>query len=92
LLREANASVARAAVRAAHDRFRPAFHFLPAGRFMNDPNGCVQFQGAYHVFFQHLPFWGEKDAASQPGWGHAVTRDLVHWQHWPIALMPMPGT
>ena len=91
-LLDAEASVTRAAARVGTDRYHPAYHFLPAGRFMNDPNGCVQFQGDYHVFYQHLPFWGEKDASGAPGWGHAVSRDLVHWQHWPIALMPVPGT
>jgi beta-fructofuranosidase len=92
LIAAAEQSVVVAAARVAQDRFRPAFHFLPAGRFMNDPNGCVQFQGAYHLFFQHLPFWGEPGASGAPGWGHAVTRDLVHWQHCPIALMPVPGS
>lgn len=92
LLADAQKSVAKAAAIVPHDRFRPAFHFVPAGRFMNDPNGCVQFGDQYHVFFQHLPFWGEKNAPMAPGWGHAVSRDLVHWTHLPIALMPVPGT
>lgn len=90
LLAEAEKSVAEAAHRVASDRLRPAFHFLPAGRFMNDPNGCVQFGDEYHMFFQHLPYWGEPNASSAPGWGHAVSRDLVHWQRQPIALMPIP--
>jgi beta-fructofuranosidase len=92
LLADAEKSVAAAASRVGSDRLRPAFHFLPAGRFMNDPNGCVQFGGVYHMFFQHLPFWGQPNAASGPGWGHATSRDMVHWQHLPIALMPIPGT
>lgn len=92
LIAEAEKSVETAAARAANDRFRPAYHLLPAGRFINDPNGCVQFEGAYHMFYQHLPFWGEKDGSPAPGWGHAVSRDLVHWQRWTIALMPLPGT
>jgi hypothetical protein len=54
-LLEAETSVTRATPRVGNDRFRPAFHFLPAGRFMNDPDGCVQFQGNYHVFFQQRP-------------------------------------
>jgi len=91
-LAEAERSVAAAAERVARDRFRPAFHFVPAGRFMNDPNGCVQFQGAFHMFYQHLPYWGVPKAHQAPGWGHAVSRDLVRWQHLPIALMPLPGT
>lgn len=91
-LADAERSVADAAQKVAHDRFRPAFHFVPAGRFMNDPNGCVQFQGAFHMFYQHLPYWGVPKTHQAPGWGHAVSRDLVRWQHLPIALMPLPGT
>ncbi len=91
LLAAADRSVAQVAARVARDRFRPAFHFAPAGRFMNDPDGCVQFDGAYHVFYQHLPYWPDPKASAS-AWGHAVTRDLVHWHHWPIALMPVPNT
>lgn len=91
LIATAQRSVADAAPIAAADRLRPQFHFLPPGRFMNDPNGCVWFDGAYHVFYQHLPFWGVPGAANAPGWGHAASRDLVRWEHWPIALMPRPG-
>ena len=92
IVAEAEKSVADTAARVAGDRFRPGYHFLPASRFMNDPNGCVQVNGLYHVFFQHLPFWGDKDVPLVPGWGHAVSRDLVHWERWPIALMPLPNT
>ncbi len=91
-LAEAEQAVTDAVARVAGDRLRPGFHFLPAARFMNDPNGCIQVNGVYHMFFQHLAFWGEKDATGGPGWGHAVSRDLVRWERWPIALVPVPGT
>lgn len=65
---------------------RPMIHFSPEQGWMNDPNGMFYFDGEYHLFFQYTP--GEISHPGPKHWGHAVSKDLVHWQHLPIALFP----
>ncbi len=72
----------------AHDPLRPAYHLLPPHNWMNDPNGPIWWKGKYHLFYQlnpHAAVWGDMH------WGHAISTDMVHWHHEPIALAPTPG-
>ncbi len=64
---------------------RPILHFTPVRNWMNDPNGLIYYGGNYHMFYQHFPYamkWGTMH------WGHATSKDLLHWEHQPIALFP----
>ena len=64
---------------------RPLVHFAPGRNWINDPNGCVYFNGSYHLYFQYHPHgiqWGPMH------WGHAVSRDLLTWEEKGIALYP----
>ena len=67
---------------------REQYHFNPFRNWMNDPNGLCWFKGFYHLFYQANPFGQEWNDMY---WGHAVSRDLVHWRHMPYALEPQPN-
>lgn len=67
------------------EKYRPQYHFSPESNWMNDPNGMVFYNGEYHLFYQYHPngtTWGPMH------WGHAVSKDLVYWEHLPVGLAP----
>ena len=64
---------------------RPQFHFSPEGGWMNDPNGLAYFNGEYHFLYQYNPAGWQSGVAY---WGHAVSKDLLHWTQLPPALSP----
>jgi beta-fructofuranosidase len=83
----ASTAALRAAVPlAARDPERPVYHFRPPANWTNDPNGTIYHNGWHHLFYQLNP--AEPRGGNQH-WGHARSRDLVNWEHLPIALWPL---
>ncbi len=64
---------------------REAYHFSPWKNWINDPNGLCWFQGYFHMFYQFNP---HSQKWSHMYWGHAASRDLIHWTHLPVVLEP----
>lgn len=85
MLAKAEQSVANMKDQAAKDPMRLQYHFMAPAYWLNDPNGLIYYRGEYHMFYQHYPYseqWGAMH------WGHAKSKDLVYWEHLPIALAP----
>ena len=68
-----------------HETGRGQFHFSAKRGWLNDPNGLSYFRGEYQMFFQHDPWNSQSEYKT---WGHAVSKDLVHWTELPEAILP----
>jgi beta-fructofuranosidase len=81
-------SAATPQIELARDPLRPQFHLLPPANWMNDPDAPIYWEGSYHMFYQYNPdgaYWGNMH------WGHAISNDMIHWKHLPVAVSPTAG-
>ncbi|MFC0472049.1 glycoside hydrolase family 32 protein [Halalkalibacter kiskunsagensis] len=84
-IEKANNEIAKLKERVMNHEWNLHYHVMPQANWMNDPNGFSFFKGEYHLFYQHHPYdpkWGPMH------WGHVKSKDLINWEHLPIALAP----
>jgi beta-fructofuranosidase len=75
---------------AIHEKeLRPTYHYAAPENWLNDPNGIIYWNGYYHLFYQYHPYAATWGIIS---WGHARSKDLVHWETLPIAMNPTPDS
>ncbi|WP_429154194.1 glycoside hydrolase family 32 protein [Aeromonas media] len=85
LLNQVVRSLLAGQLKAAADPHRPRWHLAAPVGLLNDPNGFIEHDGRYHLFYQWNPLGCEH---RNKGWGHVSSTDLLHWQHEPVALLP----
>ena len=64
---------------------RPLHHLTAEYGWLNDPNGLLFDGENYHAYFQHNPCNTKWNNMS---WGHAISKDLLHWKHQDDVLFP----
>lgn len=67
------------------DKLRPIYHYVNPEGNLNDPNGLSFWKGNWHLFYQAYP---PEDPRQH--WGHAISKDLIHWKDLPYAIYPSP--
>lgn len=68
-----------------NDRYRHKYHAMSQFNWGNDPNGLIWYNDEFHLFYQHNPYepsWGPMH------WGHQTSKDLIKWEHKPVAIAP----
>jgi len=90
LVEQANNVVASRAAAVAKDPLRPIFHIMTPAHWCNDPHGIIFFEGKYHLFLQYDIYFSEDAESVGRGWGHLSSKDFVHWEPEPIAIVPGP--
>ena len=66
-------------------KYELGYHITPAKGLLNDPNGLIQFNGVYHVFYQ----WNQNGTThTTKSWGHVTSDDMIRWVDQPVALEP----
>ncbi|MGM0498651.1 MAG: glycoside hydrolase family 32 protein [Bacillota bacterium] len=85
LLKKAYQAIDSKKEKAADDYYRLNYHIMPPAGLLNDPNGFIQFEGDYHLFYQFNPFATSHGAKF---WAHLKSKNLVDWQELPLALAP----
>ncbi len=78
---EFKAQISKAREEMLSDKFMPLYHYAAPMVYMNDPNGLCFFKGHWHMFYQSRA----KDVFA---WGHAYSKDAIHWVDMPDALTP----
>jgi sucrose-6-phosphate hydrolase SacC (GH32 family) len=70
------------------EQLRPQFHFSTRRGWINDPNGLIYYDGEYHLFYQHNPFGWSYGSDANKAWGHAISKDMIHWEELRDAIHP----